>query len=95
MDEGVNHVEPEVRLWCAVILQAIVDATSRISRDRRGETKQIRDEARAWLLSNSKDFRSVCEMAGINPHAVCEFAEKLRRRNWRRPMSLPKTGKKR
>jgi hypothetical protein len=91
----MNHVEPEIRLWCAVVLQAIADATSRISRARCGETKQIRDEARAWLLSNSKDFRCVCELARFDPRTVREFAEKLRRHRWRRPISLPKTGKKR
>jgi hypothetical protein len=43
------------RLWSAVILQALNDAS--------GNDQKARSEARSWLTGNSQDFRAVCEMA--------------------------------
>jgi len=54
-------------LWQCVILQAIDDADSTAV---VGKEKEDKDRAIAWLTGNSKDFRFVCELAGINANAI-------------------------
>ena len=57
-------------LWCAVLLQVIADAKSECpysAADRRA-----RDEARNMLNFKGRDFRMVCELAGLDPAAVGE-----------------------
>jgi len=87
MDE---ELEPERRLWGAVVLQAFADATSNIPKHRRGNEVQIRATARRWLISDRWDFYKVCEMAGISPDDVREFARKLKSDGWRRSRQFRK-----
>ena len=54
----------EHRLWCAVIAQAIRDATYEGIRKGYVECKH---KAIAWLSKNSKDFKIVFRMANIDP----------------------------
>lgn len=87
---------PEVALWRAVIAQAISDATSIIRAKDPGLMKRAgleRDQARTWLLGNSKYFRDVCEMALLEPAAVREKAQALSRNGWivRKPVKLSET----
>ena len=53
----------EHRLWCAVIAQAITDATYQGIRKAYVECKH---KAIAWLSKNSKDFKTVFRMANID-----------------------------
>lgn len=65
-------------LWCAVIHQAIseakgevVAATSAVNRQR------IIDEARDWLTRPNRGFNEVCHLAGLDPVAVRERAQRM------------------
>ena len=51
---------PERELWQAVLATAIADA-NRPGRDLIGRT------ARDWIEGFSKDFRMVCDLAGMDP----------------------------
>ena len=55
---------PEQRMFLNVITQAIHDAAY------KGEDRYYsyhRDQARAWLVSNSMDFRVICRLADLDP----------------------------
>lgn len=55
------------QLWCAVLSQAIADATSlRTSREAQREQRA----AMKWLLTDTIDFPTVCTLAGLEPEAV-------------------------
>jgi len=41
-----------------------------------------RDNARSWLLSNSSDFRDVCDLAGFDPDCVLAGARILAANGW-------------
>jgi len=62
---------PERRLFIAVLSQAVHDAFS--SHVPRLE----KQKAQTWLMSNSKDFKDICENAGRNSGYVLE---KIRRK---------------
>ena len=49
------------------------------------EAHRNRSVARAWLLSNSRDFREVCSLAQLDPEAVYDHAAKLARQGWPAP----------
>ena len=53
-----EYSSPEKRLFVAVLSQAVHDAFS--SHVPRLEKQQ----AQAWLMSNNRDFRDICEYAG-------------------------------
>ena len=57
-------------LWCAVLLQVIADATSDCPYS--AEDRRARDEARNMLNFKGRDFRMICELAGLDPVAVGE-----------------------
>jgi len=62
---------PEKRLFVAVLSQAVHDAFSiHVS----GLEKQ---RAQTWLMSNSRDFRDICELSGRESKYV---REKIRRK---------------
>ena len=55
---------PEQKMFLNVITQAIHDAAY------KGDDRYYsyhRDQARAWLVSNSIDFRVVCRLADLDP----------------------------
>jgi Tfp pilus assembly protein PilE len=62
---------PERKLFIAVLSQAVHDAFS------SHVPKVEKQQAQAWLISNSKDFKSICENAGRNAKYV---TEKIRRK---------------
>jgi hypothetical protein len=65
----MSTIEDERRqLWCAVVLQAIEDATSPLG-DKRSRNHEI-VRARAWLTRPSRDFAEVCRMAGYEPDRI-------------------------
>tara|TARA_R100001440_G_scaffold18164_2_gene30638 strand:- start:1581 stop:1886 length:306 start_codon:yes stop_codon:yes gene_type:complete len=55
---------PEQRMFLNVITQAIHDAAYKGS-DRYYEYHK--DQAVAWLTSNSQDFRVICRLADLDP----------------------------
>ena len=62
---------PERRLFVAVLSQAVHDA---FSEHVSGLEKQ---KAQNWLISNSRDFKDICELSGRNSSYVLE---KIRRK---------------
>ena len=76
-------LESEQRLWKAVVLQALLDASgqSRGMSMRWPEWKHKSIEAQAlrWFLSEEEeeDFLSVCEFAGIDARVIRNFAKRL------------------
>lgn len=78
-----NH-SPEVELWKAVVTQAVIDASWHQTgkHESVGDSIVNRDQARAWLLGNSTDFRNVCTMAGFDPDAVRESAQRKDAEDW-------------
>lgn len=69
---------PEEKLWRAVLMQAIRDATSNLSRftneESRAEAIKTRAEALNWFTKPiwRKNFEWVCSMAGFEPDWVLE-----------------------
>lgn len=57
--------QADQRMWCAVILQALDDATSDLKIKPRD-----RQDARDWFLKAGKDFRDVCSLAGMDHECV-------------------------
>ncbi len=67
----------EMALWRAVVEQALRDATFGLHRSVREPNQEPDEEnhvharlARRWLLSGGEDFRTVCDLADLDPTAV-------------------------
>jgi len=75
---------PEKRLFIAVLSQAVHDAFS--SHVPRLE----KQKAQTWLMSNSKDFKDICENAGRNSGYVLEKIRRkiLKENGWNVNISL-------
>ena len=82
-----EHSSPERRLFIAVLSQAVHDAFS------NHVPKLEKRQAQSWLMSNSKDFKSICEHAGRNAHYVFEKIRKkiLRCNGWNIDISMRTT----
>lgn len=66
MSIDLEHSEHDRQLWCAVIFQALEDATS-----AKKETNAYdRRVARDWFNKAGPDFREVCGLAGMDHDAV-------------------------
>jgi hypothetical protein len=72
-DGPYNTAKGEQALWCAVITQAMIDATSN---QRKPEAIHQKMDATRWLTGNSPDFIEVCERAGLPPDYVRKRAKK-------------------
>lgn len=59
-------ISGERRLWCAVLVQALVDA-------ERGDRSALR-----WLTDDSEDKHDICLMAGVSPHLLREAAARMK-----------------
>jgi hypothetical protein len=66
----------EHQLWCAVIQQAIIDATEPLC-TTKGSIRLDQIRSREWLTKPNKDFNIVCALAGMEPVCVREFATRL------------------
>ena len=62
---------PERRLFIAVLSQAVHDAFS------EHVSSLEKQKAQNWLISNSRDFKNICELSGRNSSYVLE---KIRRK---------------
>lgn len=62
------------RLWCSVIVQALIDATSEPTRP---QGRVYKSQARAWLLAEAgvtaQNFEEVCLAADLEPTRVRAF----------------------
>lgn len=63
--------DPDVALRKAIIMQAIVDATS-IARDVKAIKAKY--EAHFWLLEGGEDFKQICIEADLDPQFVRDVA---------------------
>jgi hypothetical protein len=79
---NLSGIAGEVTLFRAVIARAFHDALNRRAIDGKAvdsdarEARMLREEARDWLLTDSPDFRRVCEWALLEPEAVRDSAER-------------------
>ncbi len=61
---------PEQRLWQAVLGQAVADAI--MEDPQSSKSVDAKESARRWFDFADRNFRMVCELAGMNPDAVSE-----------------------
>ena len=77
---NISAVAGEVTLFRAVIARAFHDPLNRrgINNDsvdvEAREARVLREEAREWLLTDSLDFRRICQWALLEPEAVRDSA---------------------
>ncbi|MBF8246937.1 MAG: hypothetical protein ISN64_03025 [Rickettsia sp.] len=64
---------PEIMLYRAIILQAIIDATN--TSDAK-IPKILEKEAKNWIFNSNEDFDIICENANINPEYVRKISSK-------------------
>lgn len=85
VSDGLKGVKA---LWTAVIVQAVMDAKSRSSKQ---EMAYHRTMARHWLADDSEDFPTVCELAGMEPQAIRHkfHAAEARGFHWRNAALQP------
>jgi hypothetical protein len=62
----------ETKLWCAVITQAITDATMPLDAKTTRERVE-RQLARDWFINDDRNFRAVCHQAGLEPDRVRSY----------------------
>lgn len=74
---------PEIALWRAVILQAVLDASTR---SKKPEMKRIKAKAIEWIDSSNPDFLQVCEFANYSHEYVLKKAKHaiLNDQEWKR-----------
>ena len=88
-----NYTEDEIKLWRAVVLQALLDASNigiKSIHPSWPEWKrvQIRDEARLWFKKGETDFEDVCHLAQLDPYFVRKFAMRAIRGEGRTKLAL-------
>lgn len=72
-DRPFNSAEAEEQLWQAVIVQAVLDATSC---EPKGWVQENRRDALDWLGGDSEDFADVCSRAGLDASTVRKRVKK-------------------
>ena len=75
---------PEKRLFIAVLSQAVHDAFA------EHVPLYEKNQARTWLMSNSKDFKNICELSGRDSSYVLEKIRRkiLEKNGWNVNLSL-------
>ena len=86
-----DWTSPERRLFVAVLSQAVHDA---FSNHVPGLEKR---QAQAWLMSNSEDFKSICELSGRDSKYVLKKIRRkiLEKNGWNVSISLRTTPRRR
>ena len=86
-----DWTSPERRLFIAVLSQAVHDA---FSNHVPGLEKR---KAQAWLMSNSEDFKSICELSGRDSEYVLKKIRRkiLEKNGWNVNISLRTTPRRR
>ena len=79
--ENIFYSEPhssEKRLFLSVILQALLDVSKNIV---TSQDKVNKSRAESWFFTDvgvtCENFKSVCQMAGVNPSKARSFAYKV------------------
>ena len=67
-----KHIQPEVSLCRAIILQAIVD---RMSNSKRTEERVAKNDATNWFDLKNNDFNLICELSGWSSDWVLKMTE--------------------
>ena len=62
---------PEVRLYKAIITQAIIDVSNT---SNTATSKKIELEAKNWLFGDSSHFKDICNKADLSPEKVVKMA---------------------
>lgn len=62
-----QNLPQEIKLWRAVINNAVQDAMLQVS-DRKSSL--LKCDAHYWIIENSQDFQNVCHYADLNPEDV-------------------------
>ena len=79
-----RNTSTQQELWAAVIEQALrdakwnpdnVDKESRSNGIPHTQMLNARGDALRWLRGNTEDFKTVCDLAGLNPSYVKRLAE--------------------
>jgi hypothetical protein len=72
LEEEKPGIPAEQMLWLAVIARIMEDATAglTIPGATKCDVERVRNEAVNWFTDNSRDFRDVCILAGLDPDAV-------------------------
>lgn len=68
--EDTQAASPERRLMLAILITAIMDATGQSCCNRAVDRERNRILALAWFRDASDDFRTVCDLAGMDPDYV-------------------------
>jgi hypothetical protein len=74
MQGSMTIEDKDQKLWEAVIMQAIRDATLSMNSNSLQLAKQ---KARDWLTKPNGDFEAVCSLADLQPHHVRAAAQQL------------------
>jgi hypothetical protein len=83
-----KHSAPEVSLWRAVIVQAVLDC---LTQSTRKENINAREDALSWFHLKNKSFVFVCRMAMLEPSFVLKQVQKaLKDHSWRRKCDIGK-----
>jgi hypothetical protein len=79
-----NYAATEQSIWRAVLVQALMDASSN---SKKKENMQWKEEALIWLRGKSQDFLTVCHYAGFEPDFVRLMVQRALSRDcvWRLP----------
>lgn len=88
MEYFEKHKIPEVSLWRAVIVQAVLDC---LTQSKRKENTLARSDAFVWLDVKNKNFCQVCEFAILEPSFVVKQVKNaLNNQSWRRACDIGK-----
>lgn len=68
--DAMTDISSEKRLWQAVVLKAMSDATHPDGPGGSTEQGRATRDAISWLRSGGRDFRTVCHLAGVDPDFI-------------------------
>lgn len=80
LDINSRDLSGEIALWQSVIMQAVLDATSK---PKDTKSKIERSKTIAWFSLNNKDFMLVCSLSELNPHFIINGLKKALSKNKR------------
>ena len=76
----LTQKDPDKTLNLAIILQALLDMSKPKENNETNETALQRDQASAWVFASvgvtCENFESTCQMDGLEPDTVRNFAVK-------------------
>jgi hypothetical protein len=79
--EILESRSPERTLFLCVLLQALLDATKPTYEGEPNTSVIERDRAVSWFFASigvtAQDFTDVCDLAGVDPSYMREFAFKV------------------